>query len=167
MAKSLGTESETEHLPGLASLTKHMTGNIGLLFTSRAPTEILAHFESYAQTDYARAGAIATHDVIIPAGTVYSRGGQIPTDQDDAVPHSVETTLRRWGMPTKLKHGKVILDGPFTVCKEGQVMDSHQTALLKMFGVAMAEFRVRVAAYWTAVDGQVTVIESDDDTMED
>jgi mRNA turnover protein 4 len=167
MAKSLGTEAQTEHLPGLASLTKHMSGNVGLLLTARTPEEVLAHFDSYAQTDFARAGAIATHDVTIPAGIVHSRGGQISADQDDPVPHSVETTLRKWGMPTRLVAGKVKLENEYVVCKEGQVLDSHQTALLKMFGVAMAEFRVRVVAYWTGADGNVTVLDHDEEKMEE
>jgi mRNA turnover protein 4 len=167
MAKALGTESETEHLPGLAVLSRHIKGDVGLLLTAREPTEILEHFSGYAQTDFARAGAIATHTFTVPAGIVHSRGGAVAAEEDDPVPHSVETTLRRWGMPTKLSGGKVLLDGPHTVCKEGEVLNSNQTALLKMFGVAMAEFKVRVVAYWSGADGKVTVVDQDEEKMEE
>lgn len=72
--------------------------------------------------------------------------------------HSVEPNLRRLGLPTRLVKGKVELDGEFVVCKEGEVLGSGQTTLLKMFGVAMAEFRVRVEAYWEREMGEVTVV---------
>jgi hypothetical protein len=35
--------------------------------------------------------------------------------------------------------------------------------LLKFFGVAMAEFRVRVVAYWVAEGGEVVVVEQEDE----
>ncbi|KAF2667071.1 mRNA turnover protein-like protein 4 [Microthyrium microscopicum] len=167
MAKSLGSDPETEYLPGLATLTPHMRGDIGLLFTARPPADVLAYFSTYAQTDFARAGVAATHTFTVPAGIVYSRGGEVPSDQDVPVPHSVETTLRKWGMPTKMDKGKVVLDNEYVVCKEGQVLDSHQTSLLKMFGVAMAEFRIRVVAYWIAAEGKTTVVESEGEAMRD
>jgi mRNA turnover protein 4 len=66
-------------------------------------------------------------------------------------------------MPTKLEKGRVVLDGDYVVCKEGQVLGSHQTALLKMFGVDMAEFRVKVVAYWEAAAGKATVVEDDEE----
>lgn len=62
-------------------------------------------------------------------------------------------------MPTRLVKGKVVLEDEYTVCREGQKLDSNQTALLKMFGVAMAEFRVVVRAYWEAATERVVVVE--------
>ena len=47
------------------------------------------------------------------------------------------------------------------MCKKGEVLGSGQTTLLKMFGVAMAEFRVSVEAYWERETGKVTVIGED------
>lgn len=72
--------------------------------------------------------------------------------------HSVEPNLRKLGLPTRLVKGKVELDGEFVVCKEGEVLGSGQTTLLKMFGVAMAEFRVGIEAYWERETGLVTVV---------
>lgn len=62
-------------------------------------------------------------------------------------------------MPTRLVKGKVELEQDFEVCKEGEVLGSGQTTLLKMFGVAMAEFRVGIRAYWQAATGEVTVLD--------
>jgi mRNA turnover protein 4 len=157
MAKALGQTPAEEHLPNLAQLTAHLAGNVGLFFTNREPSEVIEYFGAYSQTDFARAGVIASQTFTIPAGVVHSRGGEIAEDQDVPLPHSVETTIRKWGMPTRLDKGKIMLDVPYTVCKEGEAMNSHQTALLKMFGVALADFKIDLKAYYSK--SSETVIE--------
>lgn len=159
MAKALGTTREEEHLPGLAKLSEQLEGVVGLLFTNREPQEVLSYFETYSEMDFARAGIKATQTFTVPAGVVYSTGGQQPIEDDVPMPHSLEVTVRKWGMPTRLDKGKVMLDVDYTIAKEGQTLNSHQTALLKLFGVAMAEFKVQVKAYWSSSSEDVTVVE--------
>lgn len=163
MAKALGHTAEEEHLPGLHKLAPYLVGDVGLLFTSQRPEEVIEFFESYEQTDFARAGVTAPRDVTVPEGVVYSRGGEVPKEEDVPVAHSLEPTLRQWGMPTRLVKGKVMLDGPHEVCTEGQELNSHQTALLKMFGIALADFRVQVKAYYGSVAQEVTEVKADED----
>jgi len=158
MAKALGSSPEDEHAPGLSKLTKHLNGNVGLLCTNRKPQEIVDYFQDFVEIDFARAGNIATRTFVVPAGVVYSRGGEVPVEDDVALPHSLEVTVRKWGMPTRLDKGKVMLDQEYTVCHEGKELNSHQTALLKLFGVATAEFKVDVQAYWSAATEQVTEV---------
>jgi mRNA turnover protein 4 len=159
MAKALGTDAASEHLPGLAGLSKFLKGDVGLLCTGRNKEEVLEFFEGFGKTDFARAGVEAAYTFTVPAGVVYSRGGEVPVDEDVPLPHSVEVILRKWGMPTKLEKGRVMLNEAYTVCKEGETLNSHQTALLKIFGVAMAEFKIRVLAVWEKEIGNVTVID--------
>ena len=59
MLHALGSTAETSHLPGTHLLAPYLTGEIGLLFTSRPPAEIESYFANYAALDYARAGATA------------------------------------------------------------------------------------------------------------
>ncbi|GAB7352520.1 hypothetical protein MBLNU459_g2916t1 [Dothideomycetes sp. NU459] len=160
MAKALGQTAPEEYQPGLAQLSKFVEGNVGLLFTAREPKEVLEYFEGYSEMDFARAGVKATQDFVVPAGVVYSMGGQMAAEDDVPLPHSVEVTVRKWGMPTKLEKGKVVLDSEYVLCREGQTLNSHQTALLKLFGVALSEFKVQVKAYWTAESQDVTPVES-------
>ncbi|KAF2198457.1 mRNA turnover protein-like protein 4 [Delitschia confertaspora ATCC 74209] len=160
MAKALGITPAEEHLPNLSALTKYVDGNVGLFFTNREPKEILEHFSSFSETDYARAGVAATQTFTVPAGVVHSRGGELPEEDDVPLPHSQEVTVRKWGMPTKLVKGKVMLEEPYTVCKEGQVLNSHQTALLKLFGVAMADFKIDMKAYYSAATESVTEVDA-------
>lgn len=82
----------------------------------------------------------------MPAGIVYSRGGEIAEEEDLPLPHTFDQVLRDLGMPTRLEKGKVMLDREYPVCREGENLDSKQTRLLKQFGVQTAEFRVRMLA---------------------
>lgn len=159
MAKALGQTDAEEYQPGLSKLSPYLAGNVGLLFTNREVKEILEYFEGYSEMDFARAGVKATRGFTVPAGIVYSRGGEVSLEEDVPMPHSLEVTVRKWGMPTKLHLGKVMLENEHIICREGQTLNSHQTALLKLFGVAMAEFKVQVKAYWSGSTQEVTEVE--------
>jgi mRNA turnover protein 4 len=146
MAKALGTSAEDEYQPSTHLLSKFLVGNIGLLFTNREPGAIEEYFSNLAKTDFARAGTAATRSFTIPAGIIYSTGGEIEAEQDIPMAHSLEPELRKLNVPTSLIKGKITLENPYTVCKEGDVLDSRQTRLLKLFGVATAEFTVQLLA---------------------
>lgn len=165
MAKALGQTDAEEHAPGLHKLSKYLQGSVGLLCSNRDPKEVLEYFEGFVEVDFARAGMPATRTFTVPAGIVYSTGGEQPAEQDVPMPHSLEATVRKWGMPTKLDKGKVVCLEDYTVCKEGKTMNSDQTALLKLFGIATAEFKVQVLAYWSAASGDVEEIEGADAVM--
>lgn len=62
-------------------------------------------------------------------------------------------------MPTRLDRGKVVLDEPFEVVREGEVLGAGQAGILKLFGVAMAEFVVEVKCVWERETGGVKVYE--------
>ncbi|TVY38690.1 Ribosome assembly factor [Lachnellula subtilissima] len=158
MAKALGSTPEDEYQPNTRLLAPHLVGNVGLLFTNREPDSITEYFAAIAKTDYARAGTEATRTFTVPAGTVYSRGGDIAEEQDVPMAHSLEPELRKLNMPTSLVKGKITLQNEYTVCKEGGSLDSRQTRLLKLFGVATAEFTVQLLAYWSAATNEVTKI---------
>jgi ribosomal protein L10 len=156
MAKSLGQTPSEATADGIDGLAAHLSGAVGLLFTNRDPEQVLAYFHSLSPVDFARAGAVASRDFVVPAGRVYATGGEVPPEHDVPMEHSVEPELRRLGMPTRMVKGKVVLGGldedgqgegeGYAVCKEGDVLDSRQTRLLKLFGVCLSEFRVKVLA---------------------
>lgn len=159
MAKALGLSEEEEYAPGLSGLGSYLRGSVGLLCTNRGVEEVLEYFEGYVEVDFARAGVLASRTFTVPEGVVYSTGGEQAVEDDVALPHSMEATVRKWGMPTRLEKGKVLLDQEFVLCEEGKVLNSNQTALLKLFGVAMAEFKVQVLAYWSAATQKVTEVD--------
>lgn len=83
--------------------------------------------------------------------------------------HTMEPELRKLGVPVRILQGSVVLGGNefgegsegYIVCREGDILDSRQTRLLKIFSVCMAEFRINVLAYWSAASEQVTEVNTD------
>lgn len=160
MSKALGQTPETALLDNINQLTPYISGDVGLLLTNRAPQEVFEFFERIQQADFARAGAVATRDFIIPQGVVYSTAGEVPRENDVPLEHSIEPELRKLGVPTRMVRGRVVLgdadaeeapaseeNGGYVVCREGQTLDSRQTRLLKLFSVLLAEFNVKTLAY--------------------
>ncbi|KIN04892.1 hypothetical protein OIDMADRAFT_115451 [Oidiodendron maius Zn] len=160
MAKALGTSPEDEYQPSTHLLSKYLVGNVGLLFTNREPVAVTTYFQGFSKTDFARAGTPASRAFTIPAGMVYSLGGEVPVEEDVPMAHTLEPELRKLNVPTTLVKGKITLQNPYTVCKEGEVLDSRQTRLLKLFGVATADFTVQLSAYWSAATNAVTELEA-------
>ena len=168
MVHALGATVETEHAPGLRLLSAHMSGEIGLLCTNKTPGEIRNYFATFTAWDYARAGTPASDAFIIPPGELRTSFGA-EGGENDLIPISIEPTLRKLGVPTRIVKGRVVLDDSpgakqiqcedvdgYMVCRMNEPLDARQTALLKIFGVRMAEFRVTLKALWTKADGTVT-----------
>ena len=153
MSRALGQSPEDAAADGIHKLTPHLTGNVALLFTSRPQAEVTSYFGSFAPVDFARAGAVAPRDFVIPSGVLYATGGAVPAEHDVPLGHTIEPELRRLGVPTRMVRGKVVLGEEggggegYTVCKEGQVLDSRQTRLLKLFDQCLSEFRVKILAW--------------------
>lgn len=148
MQKIFGRTVEEEYLPNLHEISKFIVGEVGLLFTDEEPKVVQEYFDSFVKVDYARAGTVSPIDFVLPAGIVYSRGGQIPVEDDVPLAHSLESTVRQLGVPSSLKAGKVVISNEYQVVKAGQTLNSNQTRLLKLFGVACAEFKVTLVAYY-------------------
>jgi mRNA turnover protein 4 len=171
MAVALGNTPETAFAENLNKLTRFLTGAVGLLFTSRAPEDVLSYLESFRPSDFARAGTVSTRSFAIPNGVVYSRAGEIPTSADEPISHTVEPILRKLGVPTKLVKGKVVLEliggeTEYAVCKEGETLDSRQTTLLKMFGIASSEFQIDIKAQWDRKTSEVKILEKAEGAMD-
>ncbi|KAH8425220.1 ribosome assembly factor MRT4 [Aspergillus melleus] len=164
MAVALGHNPESEAATNLHKLAPHLTGAVGLLFTSRDPQSVIEYFENFRPLDFARAGTVSTRSFSLPNGLVYSRGGDLPASEDEPVSHTIEPELRKLGVPTRLVKGKVMLEltegqESFPICREGETLDSRQTTLLKMFGVVSSEFHVALKAQWTRASGEVKLLE--------
>ncbi|SCV01423.1 LAME_0G16116g1_1 [Lachancea meyersii CBS 8951] len=163
LEKALGQKREEEYKENLSKLTKACSGVTGLLFTDEEPQVVQDYFKSYVRADYSRPKSKAPLTFEIPAGIVYSRGGQIPVEEDVVMVHSLEPTLRnKFKIPTKIKAGKITIESPYLVCQEGQTLDVRQALILKQFGVAASEFKVKVAAYF---DNETSSVEKVDINM--
>ena len=166
MAKALGQTPEEAIAPGIEGLGRYLTGNVGLVLTNRPVDALLEYFSTLSLVDFARAGVVATRTFKIPTGVVYATAGEVPTEHDVPLEHTLEPELRRLNVPVRMIKGKVVLGDEngegedYTVCKEGDILDSRQTRLLKMFGVCLSEFKVKVVAYWSTSTGEITVVDT-------
>ena len=165
MMHALGSTAETEYAPGLRLLAPYLSGEIGLLFTHRAPEEIEGYLSNFRSSDYARAGTKAVRAFTISNGELRTSFG-VEGGEDDPISIGVEPTLRKLGVPTRIVKGKVVLEESgdpksmqeqegYVVCEQGDTLDSRQTALLKTFGVRMAEFTLAPRAVWEKGGGKV------------
>lgn len=156
LEKALGDTPAEEYKENSHKLAKLCTGVAGLLFTNETPETVSAYFTAYTKADYCRAKTKAPIDFTVPEGIVYSRGGQIPIEDDVPMSHSMEETLRnKYKIPTKIKSGKIYLNEPFVVCRKGDTLDVTQALILKLFGMAAADFKVRMIAYYEPESGEL------------
>ncbi|EFY93907.1 60S acidic ribosomal protein P0, putative [Metarhizium acridum CQMa 102] len=165
MAKALGQSPSEAIAPGIEDLTQYLSGTVGLLLTNRPVESILEYFDNFAPVDFARAGVTSPRDFTIPAGVVYATAGEVPVEHDVPLEHTIEPELRMLNVPTRMVKGRVVLGDEsgqgegYVVCKEGDVLDSRQTRLLKLFGVCISEFKVKILAYWSSASGEVTEVD--------
>ncbi|NWU90611.1 MRT4 protein, partial [Upupa epops] len=161
MMVALGREPSSEYKENLHKVSKHLRGEVGLLFTNRTKDEVDEWFSKFKEVDFARAGNKATYTVSLDTG---------PLEQ---FPHSMEPQLRQLGLPTTLKKGVVTLLSDYEVCKEGDVLTPEQARVLKLFGYEMAEFKVTIKSVWNSETGDFQKLvgdkteEEDEDDLED
>lgn len=150
IAKAIGQDEQSEVKPGLSGIGKQLQGPVGVLFTTSSPEEVQEWFEDYSRDDFARAGNVATKDVILEQGPV-----QLALDPPENLPHSLEPQLRALGMPTELRRGVPTLIERFSVCKQGEKITSEKAQILKHLLIKDSKFRLIPFAYWTEADGEV------------
>ncbi|XP_063173821.1 mRNA turnover protein 4 homolog [Candoia aspera] len=148
MIVALGQSPSDEYRENLHEVSKHLRGEVGLLFTNRSKDEVINWFSQFRETDFARAGNKATFTVSLDMG---------PLEQFS---HSMEPQLRQLGLPTALKKGVVTLISDYEVCKEGDILTPEQARILKLFGYAMAEFKVTIRSVWNAETGEFEQLEA-------
>ncbi|UZJ53832.1 hypothetical protein CBS101457_003152 [Exobasidium rhododendri] len=144
VSKALGVDTESEVRTGLSGVSKSLEGPVGVLFTKSDPEEILEWFADYAREDFARAGNVATQDVILEAGPI-----MMSLDPPEPLPHSLEPQLRTLGMATELKRGVPTLLERFVVAKKGEKLTQERAQILKHLLIKDATFRLIPIVHWT------------------
>ncbi|XP_021196167.3 mRNA turnover protein 4 homolog [Helicoverpa armigera] len=158
MAVALGRTKSDEAEDQLNLLSKRLKGQCGLLMTNKDVPEVLQWFKDFRDAEYARAGFVATKDVILPQGPLADFS------------HTIEPHLRRLGLPTSLERGVINLIKEYQVCKKGVPLTPEQASILKLLGIQMAKFKVVIKCHWTKGKGfhkDLDVASDDDDEDDD
>mmetsp|Transcript_17731 Transcript_17731/g.45145 ORF Transcript_17731/g.45145 Transcript_17731/m.45145 type:complete len:217 (-) Transcript_17731:835-1485(-) len=137
MCLAFGREKESEYQKNLHKVCEHLTGECGLLFSNLGLEEVQKVFGEFVKDDFARSGFRATEDVVLPAGPLLQ------------FPFSMETHLRKLGMPTELKQGTIRLLRDYTVCSEGEALTPDQARILKLSDIKMAQFYLVITSHWS------------------
>lgn len=151
MQLGLGNSDSTEVEKDLHKLSKRITNQCGLLFTSRDKEAVQKWFDEYSAMEYARSGFRATETVTIEEGP------------QDEFCHSIEAHIRKLGLPTKLDKGIVVLYKDYTVCKKGQILTPEQAKILKLIAKPIATFRLTIKCHWNKKTGFESLVEGDED----
>mmetsp|Transcript_9841 Transcript_9841/g.26713 ORF Transcript_9841/g.26713 Transcript_9841/m.26713 type:complete len:225 (-) Transcript_9841:122-796(-) len=138
MQHALGMTPSAECEDNIHKLAAMITGQCGLLFSDKTPSDVQSVLAEYRPADFARSGAKATETVTLPRGV----------DALAHLPHSIEHHLRQLGMPTQLQNGQIHLHGDHTVCKEGQELTADAAQVLKLMDMKQAQFTMAVEAHW-------------------
>ena len=140
MALGLGKSKENEYKENLHELSRHLSGEVGLMFTNESAEDIVKWFNNFSEDAYARSGCISPDTVTLPAGEL---------DQN-TYPHSMEPNLRALGLPTSLIKGVINLTHEYTVCKEGDKLTPEQCTILKHFYKRMVQFNLELKCVWNS-----------------
>lgn len=138
---ALGKSQHDEQKLNLHLVSDRIKGDVGLFFTMLPRQAVQELFDTFHVADYARAGAKATLDFALSEGPVDGPHGPMA--------HTLEPTLRKHGVPSKLNKGVVQLTADLQVCTTGERLSADQVAILRMFEVKSVEFKMQLLASWT------------------
>jgi len=119
--------TQSEDKPGLEKLEEYLNGPNIFLFTNLNPFKLLLILEKSKVKAVAKAGDVAAHDVVVPAGNT-----GLP-------PGPIISQLGAVGLPTRIESGSVWINRDTTVIKKSQVIDSRLAAVLSKLGIKPVE----------------------------
>jgi mRNA turnover protein 4 len=158
MQIALGRTAEEALQPGLDKLGKRLiecsSSNVGLFFTNSKPKVVEEKIASISEMDFARSGFVATRTVELKAGPIIGQ------------PSSMLEPLRALKLPVALKKGVIELENDYVVCNTGDTLSVEQARILKLFGVMLSEFRIRLRWRW-ADDGVLKELKGNMEIEED
>lgn len=154
MQLALGRTVEEEQKTNFSKISQLITGSRGILFTEKTMEEVKEFFDTFRSPHYARSGFVCSENYKLAAGT-------LPADR---CPHPLEPQLRKLGLPTKLNQGRIELLNDVQVTKRGDILTPEQCKLLQIFGVKLAEFKVKVRYAWN--QGRIKEIETEEEDDE-
>lgn len=118
---------ECKEKPELKGLKEYLTGANIFLFTNLNPFKLALLLEKGRVKAIAKAGDVAMHDVIVPAGNT-----GLP-------PGPIISQLSSVGLPTRIEAGSVWISRDTLVAREGEVISEQLASVLAKLGIKTVE----------------------------
>lgn len=144
MQIALGRTPEDEYGDNLREMSKHVSGSVGLLVTSKSRDDVMSYFENLVEEDFARAGSVSPREIIATNKMLYN------------FPVSMIEQFRKLGMPVEINNGKIVFIGgkeKYVVCKKGEELSVEACKILVQFGMKVSEFKLNLVCSWNK-DGE-------------
>ena len=119
--------SELNEKPELKKLIEHLTGSNIFLFTDINPFKLALILERSKVKGFAKAGDVATEDIIVPAGNT------------GLAPGPIISQLGSVGIPTRIESGSVWVSKDTVVARKGEVISQSLAAILSKLGIKAIE----------------------------
>ncbi|MDW8039993.1 MAG: 50S ribosomal protein L10 [Nitrososphaerota archaeon] len=135
--------------PELKKLEKYLTGPNVFLFTNMNPFKLALLLEKGKIRMIAKAGDVASFDIIVPAGNT----GQPPGP--------IISQLNAVGLPTKIEAGSVWITKDTLVARKGDVISERLASVLSKLGIKAVEAGLTLKAAYDEgliIEGEQLII---------
>ena len=119
--------SELKELPNVERLKEYLRGPNLFLFTDINPFRLSLILERSKVKGLAKAGDVATEDIVVPAGNTGLSPGPIISQ------------LSSVGIPTRIESGSVWINRDTVVARKGEVISQSLAAVLSKLGIKAIE----------------------------
>jgi len=138
-------------------LVEHMEGQPALIFTDMNPFKLYKILESSKTPAPARAGSIATSNIVVPKG------------ETGFMPGPILGELQRIGIPAKIEKGKIVITEDKTIVAEGEEIPKDVASMLTRLEIYPLEVGINLRAAYedkTIYTSDILFID-DDKTLSD
>ena len=115
-------------------LVEHMDGQPALIFTNMNPFKLYKILESSKTPAPAKAGSIATSDIVVPKG------------ETGFMPGPILGELQKIGIPAKIDKGKIVITEDKTIVAEGEKISKNVASMLTRLEIYPLEVGIDLRA---------------------
>jgi large subunit ribosomal protein L10 len=115
-------------------LVEHMEGQPALIFTDMNPFKLYKILESSKTPAPARAGSIATSNIVVPKG------------ETGFMPGPILGELQKIGIPAKIDKGKIVISEDKTIVSEGEEISKDVASMLTRLEIYPLEVGIDLRA---------------------
>jgi len=119
--------SELKDLPNIEKLKDYLKGSNLFLLTEINPFKLALILEKSKVKGFAKAGDVASEDIVVPAGNT------------GLAPGPVISQLSSVGIPTRIESGSVWINRDTVVARKGEVISQSLAAVLSKLGIKAIE----------------------------